>query len=332
VPSAITSAAIGGVGALGSGVIGGIMQGNAAGKAANTARAAAQRFYDIEDPNYEEMRLSLEELQSQGLLTPELEQAILQDPSLMTNISKDPRLAKAEMDALATLANISAEGGMDPQAMLAMRQAQQSGLAQARGSREANLQNAAARGALGSGLEFVSNQMADQNAANQAEMVGLQQASSANQRDLQALGDYANFANQLGQQDLSLQSAKAQAQDAVNKFNTTIRGDVQKRNVGAVNAASELNLAEKQRIADQNTLLRNQQQSYNKGLEQKKFDNAMEKARGASGLTGAQMSGIGGQGQAAADLWGGVGQTLSGLGTTFANYYTDKDKKKTGEL
>ena len=218
-------AVIGAAGAIGSGIIGANASNNASKRASRTAAEASQNFANIQDPNYEEMKLKLDMLVQQGVISPEEQFAILQDPSMMAGVQKDPRLAKAEMDALSTLANINEHGGMDPQAQLAIAQAQaQTGQA-ARGAREANLTNAAQRGVLGSGLEFVSNQMADQDAATQANLLGLGAAAAGNQRQLQALNDYGNFANTLSGQDLALQESKARSQDAINQFNTTLRNE-----------------------------------------------------------------------------------------------------------
>lgn len=323
--SAGIAAGLGALGSIGSGIAGAISQNNASKRASRIAEQAAGRFYDFADPDYQAMLLQLEELKSQGQLTPEMEAAILQDPSLMSQVSQDPRLQKAQMDALSTLANISNEGGMDPQAALALRESQIQTQGAARGSREANLMNAAQRGVSGSGLEFVSNQMADQNASNQAELTGLQQAGMANERDLSTLNQYADLAGTMGQRDVNLQSEKAKAQDAINQFNSQMRADVQQRNVGAKNVAQERNLGEQQRIADQNTLLRNQQQQYNKSMEQQKFDNSLSRAQGAAGISNAQIGAATAAGQNAANLWAGIGQTVGGVGSSLANYYAKKD-------
>jgi hypothetical protein len=320
--------------AAGAATAGAVASNKASGRASRTAERAAQRFYDIDDPDYEAMKLKLEELKSQGVLSPEQEEAILQDPSLLQNVAQDPRLAKADMDALATLSSIANSGGMDAQSQLGFEQARGKAEAAARGSREANLLNAAQRGVSGSGLEFTSNQMADQNAANQYSMEGLAKAAEGNKRDLDALGALIGQTNTLSSRDLELQASKAQAQDAINKFNTQTRQGVQSTNVGANNAAQQYNLGEKQRLSDQNTVLRNSQQQYNSNIGQQKFQNDMDRARGAAGLTGAQVAAQTAAGQNLSQSLGGLGQAALGVGgAIYANQsksptLTDAEKLK----
>lgn len=318
---------IGAIGGLGSAAIG-AMSGGGGGGGSAAADRAAERFYDFDDPNYDLMRWNLEELKQLGILTPEMEQAILQGETSLNNVSIDPRLQKAEMDALETLSRISGEGGMDAQAMLGMRQAQMAAQNQARGAREANLMNAAQRGVAGSGLEFVSNQMADQDAANQAEMAGLTMAASANARDLDALNRMSDIGSNLTNRQLGLDVSRASAQDAIDRFNTTIRGDVNSRNVGARNTAAERNLNEAQRIGDSNVAIRNTQQQYNKGLEQQKFDNSLARATGAAGVAPTQVNAANNAAQATNNLWGGIGKTMVGAGTAIGDYYAGNKKKK----
>lgn len=312
------------IGAIGSGIAGSIMQNNAAKGAQHLARDASNRFYDINDPDYEAMKLQLEDLKNQGMITPEQEQLLLQDPSAMQQIHDDPRLRQTELDSLSKLAGISSEGGMDAQARLGLAQAQMAGQQQARGARDANLQNAAQRGVAGSGLEFVSNQMADQNAANQSQMVGLQNAAAANQRDLSALGMLGSQANTMSQNDFSNQARIAQAKDAINNFNTMSAQGVQQRNIAAQNNAQAANLANQQQIANQNAMIHNSQQQYNKSLEQQKFQNEMDRARGAAGLAPLQASATQASGQAMGNLFGGIGQTVAGLGSAYAKQQSDQ--------
>jgi hypothetical protein len=224
------------------------------------------------------------------------------------------------MDALATLANISGQGGMDAQSQLAFQQAlNQSGQA-ARGARAANLSNAAQRGVAGSGLEFVLNQQADQDAANQAQMAGLSQAAAANNRSLDALRSMADLGGTLTNRDLGLKTRQAEAADAINRFNTENRQNVAQTNMNTFNQAQAANLANRQDIANKNVTARNYAQEKNKSLEQQKFDNNMRRAQGAAGLSGQQAAAAGAQGQAAANLWGGLGQTaLGAAGTIYAN-------------
>jgi hypothetical protein len=283
---------------------------------------AIKRFYEIEDPNYLNMMLNFEQLSQQGQLTPEEEAWYwnIQIPTMTLLAEQDERYLDPQLDALARLGNISNEGGLDAQAMSAIEQARMGNLAAARGAREANLTNAAQRGVAGSGLEFVSNQMADQNAANQGSLYGLQQAGMANERDLAALNQMANLAGTMSERDLGVEMTRAKAQDEINRFNAEMVQGVQQRNVAGRNVAQSQNLAEKQRIADQNIAIKNAQQQANAGIEQQKYNNKMAKATGSAGITTGTSDAMSVASQAAGNMWGGIGQGLAGTaGSLFAN-------------
>lgn len=329
--AAVTSAVIGGGVALGSGLAAANASSNASKRAARTTEAAAQRFYDIEDPDYQKMQLKFEEFKREGLITPEMEAAIEQDPSLLMAFSDDPSLDGMEMDALNRLSDISKEGGMDAKGAATMEAARMQTDASARGKREANLMNFAARGQGGNGLEFVSNQMADQDAANQNSLMGLNAAAEANDRELAALEGLSNLSNTRMNRQFGQEEAKASAQDSIDRFNTETRQGVSQRNVDRANNAQVANVAEDQRVADENVKLRNSAQTYNKSLEQTKFDNAMGRAQGAGGLAAASSAAQTAAGQGTANVLAGLGQSALKAGTEiYANSPYEKDKKKEG--
>ena len=319
-------AGLGAAAGLGSGIAGAVAGNNASKRAARTAADAANRFYAFEDPDYARMRLQLEEMVQQGQLAPEEAVAIMQDPSLMGGVTQDPRLQKAELDALESMGRVGMAEGLDAESQAAIAQALGQSQAAARGARQANLRSAAERGVSGSGLEFALNQMADQDAATQANMLALQNAAQGEQRKMAALEGYADLAENMSSRDIALQTAKAQAEDARNKFNTTLANDANMYNVQSRNLAQESNLKEKQRVADSNVAMRNQQQQYNKSLEQQKFDNALARAQGAAGIAGTQANAQIEAGKNLSNTLGGIGQSLVGAGASI--YSNMKDKKK----
>lgn len=113
---------------------------------------------------------------------------------------------------------------------------------------------------------------------------------------------------QVRSQDFNEQSAKAQAADSISRFNAANRQDVLAKNVGTRNAANQANLTESQRIADANAQMRNNQQQYNKELQQQRFDN---QSRIVSGRSGALQTQAGQLGQQAQDRRGFVGGLIS---------------------
>jgi hypothetical protein len=93
-------------------------------------------------------------------------------------------------------------------------------------------------------------------------------------------------------------------------------------NTQAKNAAMAQNLSEKQRVSDANTATRNQQQQYNKSLQQQDFENKYKKAGGVSTGLNNQALGYQQAGQATQQFLG----TLAGAGASVAKS-DERDKK-----
>ncbi len=221
-------------------------------------------------------QLYLEQLQSAGNLTPDMEQAILQQASAMGEISVDPRLKSQQMSALEQLAGI-AETGMSPADQAAFELARR-GAAQEEQARQGQiLQEMQARGQGGSGIELISRLKSNQSAADRLQEAQLQQAQAQQQARMQALGQVGNLSSQVREQDFGEQARIAQATDMINQFNAQNQQGVQSRNVGSKNQAQMANLQNQQNILNQNVGLRNQQQQFNKGLSQQQFQNEITK-------------------------------------------------------
>lgn len=241
-------------------------------------------FAGLAPPDIAQMKLELEQLVQQGVLQPEQAQAILVEKSRMEDIQTDPALEQAQMDALLGLQEISDGGGLTTADRSRLNQISMDENRQARGAREAIIQNAEARGAGGSGLEMLAKLTADQDAATRKSSRDLDVAGMAQERALQALMQQGQMAGNIRGQSFGEQSAKAGAADAISKFNAQNQQQVGLVNTGANNAAQMGNLQEKQRVADTNTNTRNQQQQYNKNLSQQNYDNQIKKATGQTGV------------------------------------------------
>ena len=265
-------------------------------------------FADLKTPEIEKMRIQLEELVSQGTLSPEEAQTVLLESSAMNGISLDPNLKKSQMDALLGLQDISDSGGMTAMDRANLNRIASEEQARTRGARDAIMQNAQARGMGGSGMELMNQLLNEQESATRGSQRDLDVAGMAQERALQALMQGGQLAGQIGAQDFGQQAQVAQANDAISRFNAQNQQNQINQNVQARNAAQAGNLAQSQRIADSNTVLRNEQQLHNKGLEQVRFDNEMKKRSGQAGI--AQ-----GNSQAAGqDSWGRAGATNQLIG------------------
>lgn len=222
--------------------------GQAAGNAVNS-------ISNVETPSIAKMKIKLASLVQQGVLSTEMADNLLQQATAYNQMDPTARNALEGV--------VSAEG-LDPQARAVLQQVQQEQGAVDRGAREAIMQDAAARGVAGSGLEMANRMNAQQGNATMAANRGFQAAAEANQRRMEAVQGLA-----------SMDQQKAAAQDAINQFNSANR-------MSWARNAEEKNLAEKQRIADQNVGLKNQQELYNKGLYQQDFQNRFAKGQALS--------------------------------------------------
>jgi hypothetical protein len=250
--------------------------------------AAMSVIGGVKPPDIELMKVRLQRLVQQGVLTPEMAQTFLQEASAYADI--DPRYQEAQTGALEDLQGVVDERGMDPQARAVLHELRGEIQSAERGNREAILQNAAARGISGSGIELAANLANQQGGATALANQGFQSAADANARRMAAI----QGVGQLGGQIHGQEENKAQAQNAINQFNAANRQSVENQNTGWRNEAQAQNLAEKQRIADQNVFTRNQQELYNKGLYQQDFSNRMSQAQAyANAAQGASQNNLG---------------------------------------
>jgi hypothetical protein len=249
---------------------------------------ATNTYSNLVPPTIEEQKLHLQELVQEGVITPEQAQTYLTENSQMENISLDPRLQQAQMDALAGLQDISQNKGLTDMDRAQLSQIGNEEATRSKGAREAILQNAQARGMGGSGLELMSQLQNQQDAATRQSVRDTGIAGQAQARALEALKSAGTLGGQIGQQQFSQKSDIAQAQDRINQFNTQNKQQVSNINTAANNAAQTANLAAKQNISNANVGTANQEQQYNKELQQKQFSNELAKANGQAGALQAQ--------------------------------------------
>lgn len=298
---------------IGANLLGGIFGNSAASKerrAAEQARARALAEYaGIQLPTVADQQLALQQYQLTGELTPEMEQAINLGPSAYEDIQTDPRLAQAQMQALSTLQELGTSG-LTSADKADLEQIRRQTANEETARRQQILQNMAARGVGGSGVELAAQLSSSQAAANRASQEAGDLAKLAMQRKLEALTQSGNLGGQIRQQQFGEQEAIARARDVQNQFNTQNAIARQQRNIGAQNQAQQTNLAARQNISEKNTGLSNEQQQYNKNLLQQQFQNQMQLAGAKSGALLGQAQAYQ---QAAADTanrYAGIGSAL----------------------
>lgn len=259
-------------------------------------------FSDLVAPTAEDLYYKIQLLVEQGVLSPEEAQAALVQQSEMSNITLDPNLKKAQMEALTALQDIGS-GGLTTADKANLSRIQNEENAAARGAREAIMSNMEARGMGGSGMSILAQLQNQQDAATRTSQRNLDVAGIAQQRALEALMQGGTLAGNIRGQDFGEQAQKAAAQDAIAKFNAQNQQQVNLANTAAKNQAEATNLANKQSISNQNASLQTAQNAQKATNRQQQFENELRKKTGQSGVatTNAQISGQNSAAQADAD-------------------------------
>lgn len=244
-------------------------------------------------------KLAYEDLVTPDLIEerPELAQSYDQGESTLGKVGTDPAYRQAQMDQLAALKSLAANGGRSAASDANLAQIQQNELATARGQRDAILQNANARGMGGSGATLLAQLASSQNATNNQSLQDQNVLAQQQNAALQAGQSAATLGANLENTDYAQQANKAAANDAINRFNSTQRTGVSQNNANT----------------------QNQAQQYNTGLQQTGYQNQFQKQ---AGLAGANMAGLNynsAQANMGAQQAGNLLGGLAGLGTAVAS-------------
>lgn len=289
--------------------------------AKSSAKEGAAAYNQVDLPTAEELQYKLYELVNNGDMTPEQAQAVLQQQSELGAITLDPKLKQAQMEALSQLQDIGQNKGLTDMDRAQLAQIQGEEASQARGAREAILQNAQARGMGGSGLEMLSQMKNQQDAATRQSGRDTQVAGLAQQRALQAIQSAGQLGGQIGSQDFSQQAQIAQAKDAINQFNAANQNKAVLSNQAANNAAQQFNLQKQLEVNKANTDIRNQQAALPSQAKQQVAQNQLSKASGQAGAQNAVTQADIARGQANTQMFG----SILGAGATAAA--SDKNLK-----
>jgi hypothetical protein len=303
--------------------------------AARSERAAADRarqqalqlFQSIQTPDIKDQQVSLDRFQLQGLLSNLLEQSPeTLGESQLSQIEIDPRLRQAQMRALETLQQQGAVGLTPEEQAQATRMRQESQAQEA--ARQASiLQNMQARGVAGSGVEAAARLGSSQQMANAEARSADELRALAFNRMLQATAQSGDLGSRMEANQYQQMSNAARAEDEIARFNLAQRAETLRRNTDRQRAVEAANLAARQQTANANTGLANQQQMYNTGLIQQRFQNELQRAGGMTG----QLSGIAQSRDDAATATGKMyGDIASSVGSAFSKYLSSSGDKKDG--
>lgn len=190
--------------------------------------------------------------------TPSYGAASQEGPTALNGVAVNPEDESAQESQMAALSNLANNGGRNAAMTQNLAQIQQGQNANAAGQRGAVMQNAASRGMGGSGTELLGELAANQNAQSNQNAQDLGVAANAQNTALNAGMGAAQIGSNLEAQDYGQQANKAQAQDAISRFNSG-------QNTG---------------VSEYNAGVGNQAQQYNTGLQEQDYQNQYGKAQG----------------------------------------------------
>ena len=276
------------------------------------AKKAAKRAAEAQARAQQQMMARLDAIKD-----PELKQVVMDNPELvglmeaeqlgpseMEDISVDPRLREAQMQALQQLQERGETGftAEDKAQLGEMRRAED---ARAQAAQQSILAESAARGTMDSGMALAAKLAAQQGAAQRGMQGAEQMAAQGAAARRQALMQAGQMGGQMAQQQFGQQAQQAQAADAINRFNLQNRQDIAGRN-----------LAARQSLADQTRATSFQNQQLANQYQMDKFNVAMGKAGSQNQITSqqgkSQADMYNRMGESTAKMWSGVGDAVAG--------------------
>lgn len=296
---------------VGGAVIGSISASGDRKKAQDAMNAAFQQINDIGAPPDLSAEIIRQNLQQAGVYTPQLEQAITQDVSKLSQVQEDPGLRTAQTQALQALQQRGAQG-LTPVERQAFNDNRRKAAIESESKREQIIQNLAQRGMGGSGAEIAAQLGASQSGDQELAAQGDRLAAAASQNALQATAQAGQLGGQIRGQDFSVAGSKAQAEDALNQFNINNQIARQQRNISSQNQAQAANLGEQQRISDTNINAANAEKLRQANAKQQLWNSQAQLAGMKSNALTGQANNYQQQGDATAKQWQGAGSGVAG--------------------
>ncbi len=280
------------------------------------ADKAIEELIKVNVPDPAQQKLALERYHSAGELDPKLEQAIKADPSAFEQVVKNQKYAQAQDRALGQLQSLGEEGGISLSDKADLQEQMIANANKDKANRDAIADDMARRGQLGSGMALQAQLGGAQAAGDRDAQMRLRALGGAQDRALQAIQGAGDLAGKMQGQDFDRQSAVASARDRINQFNTQNAQNVQQRNVAARNNAQQFNLENAQKLSNANADIGNKEQQYNSELQQKNFENEMQRSGAiANAYTGAANQAAQKAGQSR-QAWGAIGSGLGQMATS----------------
>lgn len=307
-----------------TGIIGNMMASGDRGAASNAYNQAVSELLAIGMPPDLSREVVMQQFQSAGVLTPELEQEIKLNESKLSQVQEDPATRNAQMQALQLLQQSGR--GISPQDRLKFNEMRDQVQRDAEAKRQQIIQNFRQRGMGGSGAELASQLMQGQASANQASLEGDRIAAASAQNALDSIARAGTLGGQIRGQDFDVASTKARAEDELNRFNTQNQINRQSRNVSSTNQARQTNLANAQDILNKNTNLSNAERQRQNEARRTYWQDQMTRSQARAGAYNQQGNTATNNANRTANQWVQGGTAIAGAVNAW-NKPADKDMK-----
>lgn len=287
--------------------------GGGEGESQDYLKKALAQFQDLQTPTIASETVSnLPQETVQGAITPTPINAAKEGDTAFNNISLDPATRQAQMTALGGFQDIAGSGGLDANALLGLKQAEDRANATNAGMQGAILANAKATGNGGSDNTITQRLLAAQGAANTNSEAGTAAAAEAENNREQALSAMANIGGNINASDFGQAGAKAASANDIAARNAAAENAARTGNADRNLTGQEVNLATKQGVNASNVEAGRGNAYYNAQLPQQQFNNNLAKAQGAAGINESQA----GLAQRNADSQAAMsGKLISAVGT-----------------
>jgi hypothetical protein len=276
------------IGDIGAGIGGSIASiavlAGAAGKGGERERKKLVELWTkLQLPNYDLRALDPEELQLVAEYFPNVYEAHI--PDEVKTVQDSPELRNAQMRGLSYLERVRDEG-LPLEENLAAQEAQRSLAQGSRRIQEGAVRNLQERGRAGGGAEVAARMMGAQQSNELARGMGTDLARQAVMNRLQAASTAGNLAGDIRAQDVNVSGQQA---DAVNRFNqwvSQLKTGAAQYGADARNQAQGYNVGTKQRVADVNTMNRQEMaqrnQEYSNAMRNQGFSDQLKRLAGLS--------------------------------------------------
>ncbi len=275
-----------------------------------TVQQYLEQLQNLDMPRYEDLKLALQRYAAGEQLTPDQLTALQDVDSEVQKITQDKQAKETQLNALAAM-KARARGGLTLQDKADLLQAQREIDRQQSGVQKSIVQNMAARGQGGSGMELAARLQSVQTGAQQASQNSLATAGRAQNAAMQSLKDSASLGRQMGQDQLDFDMMKAKAADETRRSNLERLQASMQYNIGNKNNAKVYNQNRANTVADRNVDISNSEQKHNKDLLVQDYQNQANRLGGIYGIKqGQTQAGV----DRAKDEYAGVMGSLNAIG------------------